>query len=53
MQNDIEAFLNYLSENAKNLACRLGKHGTLDKKVEKTIKQELTGAERVPLDEWL
>ena len=40
-ENDIESLMGYLAENAKNLACRLGKQGNLDKKVERTIKLEL------------
>lgn len=39
-ENDIESFMGYIGENAKNLACRLGKLGNLDKKVERTMKLE-------------
>ena len=39
--NDIESFMSYLGENAKNLACRLGKQGTMDKKVERALKMDL------------
>jgi len=52
-ENDIEAFLGYVAENAKNLAIRLGKQGTLDKKVEKSLKQDLLAQEKSLLDEWL
>ena len=45
--------MEYLSENAKNLACRLGKQGNLDKKVERATKLELMALERGPLDDWL
>jgi len=45
--------MGYLGENAKNLACRLGKQGALDKKVERSFKLELMALERTPLDEWL
>ena len=50
--NDLEQFVAFLSEEAKNLAVRLGKQG-LDKKVEKAIKIELMALFRKDLDEWL
>ena len=52
-ESDIESFLGYVAENAKNLACRLGKQGALDKKVERALKSELLAAEKAKLDEWL
>jgi hypothetical protein len=52
-ENDLDQFMGYLAENAKNLACRLGKQGALDKKVERSLKQELMALEKGPLDEWL
>jgi len=45
--------MGYIGENAKNLACRLGKQGSLDKKVERALKLELMAQEKTPLDEWL
>jgi len=45
--------LGYLSENAKNLACRLGKQGAIDKKVERSLKQELLAQEKSPLNDWI
>ena len=52
-ENDIESFMGYLGENAKNLACRLGKQGNLDKKIERTMKIELMAQEKGALDDWL
>ena len=52
-EQDPEAFLGYLGENTKNIACHLGKPGQLDKKVERALKQEIMATERVPIDEWL
>ena len=49
----MEAFLTYLGENTKNLAVRLGKQGSLDKKVERALRLELQAQEKTPLDEWL
>lgn len=37
-EKKFEEFMVYLSDNAKNLAVRLGKTGVLDKKIEKKIK---------------
>lgn len=45
--------MGYLGENAKNLAVRLGKQSSLDKKVERALKQELMAQEKQPLEEWL
>ena len=42
----------YLSDEAKNLAVRLGKQG-LDKKVEKAMKQDMLVLFRRDLDEWM
>ena len=52
-EKDLEAFLAYLGENAKNLAVRLGKQGSLDKKVERALRLELQAQEKAPLEEWL
>jgi hypothetical protein len=40
-QQDLNGFVALLSEEIKNLGCRLGKTGPLDKKVEKQIKGDL------------
>ena len=49
----MEGFVGYLGENAKNLACRLGKQGSLDKKVERSFKLELMAQEKSVVDDWL
>jgi F0F1-type ATP synthase membrane subunit b/b' len=41
INKEIKDFVEVLSEQVKNLAARLGKTGTLDKKVEKQIKSDL------------
>jgi hypothetical protein len=41
INKEIKDFVEVLSEEVKNLAARLGKTGTLDKKVEKLIKSDL------------
>jgi hypothetical protein len=41
INKEIKDFVEVLSEEVKNLAARLGKTGTLDKKVEKQIKSDL------------
>jgi len=38
---DLPGFVVLLSEEIKNLGCRLGKTGPLDKKLEKSLKQDL------------
>ena len=48
----MDQFIEYLTEEGKNLAARLGKT-SLDKKVEKAIKQELMAKFYKELEEWL
>ena len=38
---DLVGFMSHLSDEIKNLGCRLGKTGPLDKKVERQIKSDL------------
>lgn len=40
-KNDLYGFVTCLSNEIKNLCCRLGKTGAMDKKLERALKQDL------------
>ena len=45
--------MDILAENVKNLAIRLGKHGPLDKKLEKKMKMEMLNKHQTELNDWM
>lgn len=45
--------MDILGEETKNLAARLGKQGTIDKKVERQIKLDLSERYQAKLDEFI
>ena len=51
-ERHFDEFFGYLAENIKNTAVRLGKQGTMDKKVERAIKQSLLERFTTPLTEF-
>jgi len=52
-ERSFDDFFAYLGENIKNTAVRLGKQGTMDKKVERACKQSLMERFTRPLTEFL
>ncbi len=53
LSKDLNGFVGLLSEEIKNLGCRLGKTGPLDKKVERQIKGDLLARFKKATDDAL